>query len=448
MTRAPESYDRYRADFRAFEEGLPAKGPAWLRDMRKQALSSFDSGGFPTARRGNERWKYTNVAPIAKGEFEYPFDIGTNGVGPSQIQDIAPWDEGWARLVFLDGQYTGALSTDQSMAKGLRISNLPDAIAEDGDLVREHLSRYAVAEEDGFTAVNTAFIRDGAFVHVPEGVSDGPPLHLVFVTTERPQPIVSYPRILIVAGRHSKLTLVESYVSLSQESYFTDAVAEMVVEEEAQIEHYRYLSESPNAFHVGTTRVHQERDSTFSSTSFATGARIARNDLQVLLDGSGSSCFLNGLYFTSGKQHLDNHINIDHARPHSASDQYFKGILADTSRAVFSGRVLVRPDAQKSYARQSDKNLILSDGARLNTKPSLEIFADDVQCFHGATAGAVAQDALFYMRTRGLDEETARALLIYGFAREIIERVQLAPLRDCLDRMLSGALPGVQVAAA
>ena len=448
MTQAPTSYDRYRSDFESFEGKLPPNGPAWLRDMRKQAMASFDQVAFPTATRGNERWKYTNVTPIANATFEYPFDSDTDRVTAPLLKRAAPWDEGWTRLVFVDGRYSPALSTTGPSANGLQVTNLADAVRGNGDLVEQHLGRHAAVEEDGFTAVNTAFLRDGAFVHVPDGDADSPPLHLVFATTERPQPTVSYPRSLIVAGRHSRLTVVESYVGLAQGAYFTNAVAEIVANEGAQIEHYRYLVESPDSFHLGTTRVRLERDSAFSSMSFATGARLARNDLQVLLDAPGASCDLKGLYFTSGTQHIDNHINIDHAQPHTSSDQYFKGVLADKSRAVFSGRVLIRKDAQKTFARQSDKNLLLSEGARINTKPSLEIFADDVQATHGATAGAVADEAIFYMRSRGLDEETARALLINGFASEIVETVRLKPLRDRIDRFISGALPAIGTEAA
>ena len=448
MTQALQSYDRYRSDFRTFRESLPANGPAWLRPLRDKAIASFDELGFPTASRGNERWKYTNVTPIANATFDYPFDIDTDRVTAPALKRSAPWDEGWVRLVFVDGRYSAALSTDRSAKNGLRATNLADAVQADGEMAEQHLGRHAVVEDDGFTAVNTAFVRDGAFVRVAEGVETGPPLHLVFATTERPEPTVSHPRVLIVVGRRSRLTVVESYLGLSPGPYFTNAVAEIVVDEGAEIEHYRYLMESPDAFHVGTTRVRLERDSTFSSTSFARGARLARNDLQVNLDAPGSSCNLKGLYFTSGSQHIDNHINIDHAQPHTTSDQYFKGILADKSRAVFSGRVLIRKDAQKTYARQSDKNLLLSEGARINTKPSLEIFADDVQATHGATAGAVAEDALFYMRSRGLDEVTARTLLIYGFASEIIETVRLEPLRAHLDRLISGELPGFRAEAA
>ena len=446
MAETFPSYKKYLSDYRTFERDPAVDGPSWLRDVRRQGLASFDRLGFPTATRGNERWKYTNVSPIAKSEFEYPLDAKPDGVSARRLKAVAPWDDSWTRLVFVDGGFSPGLSTSADQEHGVQVENLAGAVRENGALVEKHLGRYATVDDDGFAAINTAFLRDGAVVHVPEGASPASALHLLFVTTKRSQPIVTYPRMLIVAGRHSKLTVVESYVGLSDTSYLTNAVAEIVVEEGAEIEHYRYLAESPNAFHVGTTRVRLERDSTFSSVSFATGARLARNDLYVLLDAPGSACRVDGLYATSGNRHIDNHIDIDHAQPHTSSDQYFKGILADDSRAVFSGRVLVRKNAQKTYARQADKNLILSEGARVNTKPSLEIFADDVQCFHGATAGAVAEDALFYMRTRGLDEEKAKRILIRGFASEIIERVRLGPLRRRLDRLFSGDWPGGPVA--
>ena len=440
MAQTYPGYKKYRSDFDEFERLPETNGPAWLRDTRRTAFAAFERLGFPTATRGNERWKYTNVGPIARAAFEYPFAVETNGATAGLIQDVAPWSEDWARLVFIDGAFSGALSKPLVDGRGARVGSLADAISEDGGVVEGHLGRFATSDDDGFTAANTAFLRDGAFVHLPEDASPQTPVHLVFFSTGRVEPTVSYPRTLVIAGPHSKLTLVESYVGLSPASYFTNAVVEMVVGEGAQIEHYRYLMESPNAFHIASTRVRLGRDSGFSSLSFARGARLARNDLNVLLDAPGASCVLNGLYQTSGTQHIDNHIDIDHAKPHGSSEQYFKGILADGSRAVFSGRVLVRPDAQKTYARQSDKNLLLSEGARINTKPSLEIFADDVQCFHGATAGAVAEDALFYMRSRGIDEETARELLVYGFASEIIERVRLEPLRDHLDRLFAGVI--------
>ena len=439
MNRASAGYDTYRSDFADFSRAFPANGSGWLSEARESALQTFDDLGFPTSTRGNERWKYTNVAPIARAEFHYPFEVEPEGVSLRQLKSLVAWGDSWTRLVFVDGVLSRQLSTREDSTDSARIVSLADALSRDGAVVEDHLGRLADVGDDGFTAVNTAFLRDGAFVHVPDESSLDSPVHLVFVTTARPQPTVSHPRVLLVVGKHSKLTVLESYVSLSEGSYFTNAVTEIVAGDGSQIEHYRYLMEGAGAFHIGTTRVRLGHDSSFSSASFARGARIARNDLNVLLDAPGSSCVLNGLYTTSGTQHIDNHIDVDHAQPHGSSDQLFKGILADESRAVFSGRVLVRPNAQKTYARQADKNLLLSDGARVNTKPSLEIYADDVQCFHGATAGAVAEDALFYMRSRGLDEEAARSLLVYGFASEIIERVRLDPLRTHLDRLFSGA---------
>jgi Fe-S cluster assembly protein SufD len=251
---------------------------------------------------------------------------------------------------------------------------------------------------------------------------------------------VYYPRTLILAGKNSKLAVLESYVGLSDNNYFTNAVTEIVAGEGSEIEHYRYLMESPHAFHIGTSRVFMHKDSHISSTSLSRGSQLARNDLGIELNGTASSCSVNGLYFTSDSQHVDNHIDIDHASTHTSSNQDFKGILSDSSRAVFSGRVLVRKGAQKSYARQSDKNLLLSVGARINTKPSLEIFADDVECYHGATAGALAEEAIFYMCSRGLDKKTARQLLVSGFANEIIEKIGLRSLRNHMNQIIANSV--------
>ena len=441
MAKLPPSYDRYRSDFQELQASLLANGASWLRDLRYEAFEAFDRLKFPTATRGNERWKYTNLRPLAGTTFGYPFDVDPGDVSEAMISDVAPWSESWTRLVFIDGSFSARLSSGHDGGRDLRVASLAEAVSEDGLLPEGHLGSYATVEDDAFTAINTAFAHDGALVSVPDESSASAPLHLVFVSSGRRDPTVTYPRTLILVGRHSRLTVIESYVGLADRPYFTNAVAEIVAAEGSAIEHYRYLSESPSAFHIGTTRVKLDRDSSFISTSLARGARIARNDLGILLDGPGSSCVLKGLYFTSGSQHIDNHIDIDHAKPHASSDQHFKGILADSSRAVFSGRVLVRKDAQKTYARQSDKNLLLSEGARINTKPSLEIFADDVQCFHGATAGAIAQDALFYIRSRGLDEVTARRLLIAGFAGEIIDTIRQEPLREHMRRLFSEGIP-------
>ena len=441
MVEVATEQDKYRLDFQTLNARLDGSSPLWLNQLRERGFSSFARLGFPTATRGKEEWKYTSVGPIAKATFEYPFERKTIPVTEADIRAVTPWDDGWTTLVFVDGHYSEALSSPGSESTGYMAAPLTAGLAANGDTAERHLGRYAVLEEDGFAAVNTAFIQDAALVRVPSGSSPEAPVHLVFVTTDRDRPIVTHPRILVVAEENSTLSLVESYIGLTESRYFTNAVVEIVVGEGASIDHYRYLMESPKAFHIGTTHVYQGRDSTFSSIPFAVGASVARNGLYVALDGSGSSCVLRGLYLTSGTQHIDNHINIDHAKPQASSSQRFKGILAGKSRAVFSGRVLVRQGAQKTYSDQSDKNLILSAGARVNTKPSLEIYADDVMCTHGATVGAVATEALFYMRSRGLDHGTALSLLIHGFASEIIETVKLEPFRDHLDRLVAGTLP-------
>jgi Fe-S cluster assembly protein SufD len=419
--------------------------------VRQKALSHFQNLGFPTARRGNEEWKYTNVAPIANATFEHSLDVGApRQVGAAllhnaDLRQIAPWNDSWTNMVFVDGHHAESLSAMPSESDGTHVMNLAEAILTRGDTVEEHLTRYATIEDDGFIAVNTAFLHDGAFVHVPNDRLLPATLHLIFISTDRGRPTVSHPRVLVVAGRHSRVTILESYIGLSQAPYFTNAVVEIVVGEGARVEHYNHLAENPNAFHVRVTRVHQGQDSSFSSTSFAMGAAVARNDLHVFLNAPGSSCFLRGLYLTTGTQHIDNHISIDHINPHCTSRQYYKGILAGRSRAVYSGKVLVHKGAVKTDAHQADKNLILSEGAEVDTKPSLEIYADDVKCGHGATAGQVAQDALFYMRSRGLDLETATTLLVHGFASEIIDAIQLEPYRVYLDQLFSRSLPSFQV---
>ena len=443
MAKTPATYDTYLAEHREFEKGLPTQRPEWLERTRERALSRFRELGFPTARRGNEAWKYTNVAPIANASFSYPLN-GASQVEPADLTGIAPWDDTWINLVFVNGRYSQALSGGQAAPDGARVTSLGAAIAADGGVIEEHLAQHATFEHDGFTALNTAFIRDGALVHLPDGEPLQSPLHLIFVTTDSGQPAVTYPRTLVVAGAHSKVTVVETYVSLSATPNFTNAVTEIVVGDGAQVEHYRLLLESADAFHVGTSRVYQGRDSTFASTSFARGVAIGRHDMRVLLDAPGSSCLLRGLYVTSGTQHMDNYLNIDHAKPHTTSRLKYKGILDGASRAVFGGMVLVRPGAVKADAQQTDKNLILSDEAELDSKPGLEIYADDVQCGHGATAGSIAEDAMFYMRSRGLDSETATAYLIRGFASEITDAIDLEPVRACVEAAILGALPRIQ----
>jgi Fe-S cluster assembly protein SufD len=326
---------------------------------------------------------------------------------------------------------------------GAVVGSLVEGIATHGDLIRKHLGGYAPFDYDGFTALNTAFLSDGAFVYVPDGAEVATHLHIVYATIGGGH--VVYPRTLVIAGRQSKVTVVESYISLDGGSYFNDAVTEIALDEGATVEHYRVLLDR-DAYNVGVTRVRQDRDSRFTSTTFETAGALTRNDFSVLLDGEGAECHLRGLYVTAGEQHVDNYLTIDHAKPHCLSRLYYKGILDEKSKAVFGGTVFVRPGAIKTNAHQEDKNLVLSHEAEVDSKPALEIYADDVLCGHGATAGALAEDALFYMQSRGIDETTANQLLIRGFASEILDGV-MEPLREYLEGQTTMALPRFRQAA-
>ena len=442
MTQTSVKLETYWTGFDALLQETEATDPQWLTDLRREAWSRFNKLGFPTARRGNEKWKYTSVRPLAAANFDSPLVINPpENINTADLRRVAPWNDAWTNLVFLDGHFAGYLSNPQNGAGQIMVTNLADAIASGNPDVKRQLAKHANTDDDGFTALNTAFLRDGAFINVPAGHIAATPVHLIFATTGQFEHAASYPRTLLLAGANSRVTVLESYVSLAQAPYFTNAVTEIVLEDGAQVEHYRLLLESADAFHVGTSRVHQSKDSTISSASFAKGAAMARQDVQIILDAPGASCSLNGLYMTTGEQHIDNLINIDHAKPYTKSRLFYKGILDGKSKAVFGGTVLVRKDAQKTDAQQTDKNLLLSRQAEVDSKPSLLIYADDVQCAHGATAGHLDKDTLFYMQSRGLDRESASRILIHAFASQIIDTVELEPLRDYLDDLFLAAIP-------
>lgn len=436
MTQTLTRHEQYTSDYQVLDG---AGQPEWLRDIRRAAWERFLAVGLPTARRGNEPYKYTNVAPIANAELALAV-TGGGEIGPDELSEIAPLQDGCARLVFIDGRYSAALSSTPSGADGVRVSSLADAFQFGNDVVVEHMAQYADIEEDGFIALNTAFISDGAFIEIGDDVSAEDPLHLVFVTTDGAQ-TVSHPRVLLVAGRGSSATVVESYIGVPGNRCLTNSVAEFVLEDDATLEHYRLLMESEDAFHVGVARVKQGAGSAYNSRVFERQVGLGRFDLYTSLDGENASCDLKGLYFTSGRQHMDNYININHTKPYATSRLYYKGILDGRSRAVFGGTVYVQPGAIKTDSHQEDKNLVLSPDAEVDSKPSLFIWADDVKCGHGATAGNIDMDTVFYMRSRGIDLEAASRLLIYGFASEIIDTVEDDYLRSYLERLFLDSLP-------
>ncbi len=432
MTQTLDTYRQYADQY----SGLPSAGPSWLNTLRQKGYDNFSRLGFPTARRGNEPWKYTNVAPIARAEFSLPSD--TSAPETDVVREAAPWVDDWHTLVFVNGRFNSDLSRVHEM-DAVTVSSLTDALRENGAVVQQNIGGLASVEDDGFTALNTAFISDGALVHVPAGSRLERPVHLVFVSTDE-ESIVAHPRVLVVAGAESESTVLESYVGLGDNTYLNNCVAEIVVEEGAQVDHYRLMDESDSSYHVGVARIHQKDGSSFNSRAFYKGVGLGRHDLYVHI-GDGCTTELSGLYITSGSQHVDNFINIDHTKPNSSSNLYYKGILSGRSRAVFGGTVFVREGAIKTDALQSDKNLLLSPDAEVDSKPALFIWADDVKCGHGATAGNVDEATVYYMRSRGIDLATASRLLIFGFASEVIDTVDIPELHDYLEESFLDAIP-------
>jgi Fe-S cluster assembly protein SufD len=424
--------DAYLADFGKFEKRVEAGTPPWVRDIRRRALERFRTLGYPTMR--NEDWHFTSAAPIAEQEFHVTEAPG----GEVKVGDLEPFqfaEKAWPTLVFVNGRFSEDLSTFTTLPAGVRVMELARAWKEQPALLERHLSKVADFEQAAFTALNTAFMLDGAVVHVAANAVLEAPLHLLFVSDAYAAKTVAHPRTLIVAEHHANATILESYVSLGEARYFTNAVTEVVLEEGAQLRHYRIQRESERAFHVGTTEVHQARGSLYKSFSFATGARLARINIYTKLQGEGSEVWLDGLYMVDGEQHVDHQTRILHLQPNCASHEVYKGVLDGMSHGVFNGQVFVDPIAQKTDGKQTNNNLLLSDHARVDTKPQLEIFADDVKCTHGATVGRIDEMALFYMKSRGIGAQMARELLTYAFAADVIERIELDSVRTGLESL-------------
>jgi len=341
-----------------------------------------------------------------------------------------------SRLVFVNGHYSASLSSVGKLPPGAKVSNLASALASDPAFIEKQLGRCALTEDNSFAALNQAFFLDGGFVHLPAGVAVEEPIQLIFVSTVKQSGGTIQPRNLIVAGANTRATVIESYLCTGGAAYFTNAVTELVAGDHAALEYVKFQDEAAAAFHLATIAAQLGRASRVNVHSFALGAKLSRTNIRAKLAGEGLECILNGLYLTRGEQLADHHMIVEHAQPHCASHEYFNGILDDKSRGVFHGRIYVHPLAQKTDAKQTNKNLLLSDDATVDTKPQLEIYADDVKCTHGATVGQLNAESIFYLRTRGIGEDTARRMLIHAFAGEIIARVKHESVREELDKLM------------
>jgi Fe-S cluster assembly protein SufD len=438
----------YLKEFESFAGATTADSPEWLDPIRRAAMDRFARTGFPTTRE--EEWRFTPVAPIAHATWRSAGSGGVGGAGLDEVtrEQLTPFVFGhseWCTLVFVNGEYAAALSSPGNLPDGVLATNLAEALrnGDGAELLKRHLTRYALIEENPFTALNTAFLRDGGVVHVPSGMDLPNPISLVFVTTSEAAGAVMHPRNLIIVERNARASVVESYVTLAPGArYWTNPVTEVWTGANSWVEHTRIQRESEAAYHVATTQVEVSRDSHYRSFSMAMGASLARHNLNARLGDQSSEALLYGLYITHGDQLVDNHTVLYHDHPNCHSWEVYKGILDGHSRAVFNGKVFVKPEAQKTDAKQTNRNLVLSDYAKVDTKPQLEIFADDVKCTHGATVGRLDDLALFYAQSRGLPADEARRVLTYAFAAEVIDEVRLQPVRDELNRLVLQRLNG------
>lgn len=406
--------------------------PAWLKPVRQAGAARFVELGFPTLQ--HEDWRFTNVAPLT----QLPFRPAKPGqVTAAAIKAFTFGNIPAHRLVFVDGHYAPDLSTPGQPTAGCLVKPLSAALAENAAGLEKFLAQQASAENSGsFTALNNALFQDGGYVHVPAGKVLEQPVHLVFVATGQEAGATAQPRNLFIVGDNAQATVLESYVCTGDAAYFTNAVTEVVAGDNAVLEHVKFQDESRQAYHIAALHAHLGRTSNFVSHSFALGAKLSRNNIRTNLAGEGLEAVLNGLYLTNGDQLADHHMIVEHAQPNCASHEYFNGILDGKSKGVFHGRIYVHPIAQKTDAKQTNKNLLLSDDATADTKPQLEIYADDVKCTHGATVGQLNPESIFYLRSRGIGPDKARRMLIHSFAGEITERVRHAAARAEIDQLV------------
>jgi Fe-S cluster assembly protein SufD len=400
--------------------------PAWIEKLRQSARARFEEVGFPLKK--TEAWRFTNISPIARTEWE-PAEVGN-------LQQVAPLVEKFTfgreaivELVFVNGHFHGELSRMGKLPRGVRIESLAEGIANDVPTVQKHLGQYALIEGNPFVALNTALIGDGALIHLPAGASIEQPIHILLISTGGERPVAAHPRVLVVAEENVRATVVESYVGAEGRTYFTNAVTEIICGADSHIDHCRLQQESTAAYHISTMQVELARSATFVSHACSIGAKLSRNDLNCLMNGERAYATLNGLVLIGGEQHCDNHTLLHHAKANCPSHELYKHVLDGKATAVFKGQIFVEREAQKTDSKQTSKTLLLSDDAYMNSQPALEIYADDVKCTHGSTTGPVDEDMVFYLRTRGVGLESARHLLTYAFAADVTRRIKVEPVR-------------------
>ena len=427
----------YAGRFAHFEEGLNGASSAPVHALRRKGIEAFGALGFPTT--AHEEWRFTSVAPIASTLFHPVLACGMSVFTKENLQTWPLAGSGIV-LVFINGHFSSALSKIPVLPAGVTVGSLGAALAGDPALALRFLASEAGWGQDAFTALNTAFLIDGAFVRVDDGVTLDEPVHILSLAASGETPLLVQPRHVIIAGKRARLSVVETYGGSGTGVYLTNALTEIRVGEGAAVEHDKLQMESLPSYHVGTTMVSIGGGGVFTSNAINLGGALVRNNVSALFAGERGQCTLNGLSLATGTQHVDNHTVIDHAVPHCESHELYKAVLDGAARGVFNGKIFVRQDAQKTDAKQTNKTLLLSDEATVDTKPQLEIFADDVKCTHGATVGQLDEEQVFYLRARGIGETEARDLLTFAFATDVITRVHVGALRETLDALLHSRL--------
>ncbi len=421
----------YLSLFKDFENNLNGEKSSQFHKARKEAIGRFAELDFPDLHQ--EDWRFTDISPILKHNFNYP----AKEILPSKNEVSKFMFDGMESysVVFVNGFYSPELSSPLEFPNGTLIGNLSATIKQDGG-VQKYISESPSANINIFTALNTAFAKEGAYIYVPDDVVIDKPIHLIFISHGVGKTI-SQPRNLIVAGKNSQVKIIEHYVSTGNGIYFTNAVNEVYLGENSNVETVKIQSESMNSYHIATTEVFLESNANFESQAISLGANIYRHDLNVTLNGEGGNATLEGLYLISGDQFSDTHSLIDHVAPHCTSHENYKGILDGKSRGVFNGKIMVRKGAQQTNSYQENRNIILSNEAKVDTKPQLEIFADDVKCSHGATVGQLNKESLFYLRSRGIGKEEAKLILIYAFANDVLKNIKIEEVRNSIGAILS-----------
>ncbi len=429
----------YTETFSGIEKRAASSEPAWLRTLRQSNFERFNEAGFPTTR--DEDWRFTSVSAIARTNFQ----LSQNGHRLPSRQQLEKFQVAGSAclLVFVDGRYAPELSSIPNLAKGVKVASLAAELSADPAAIEPYLGRYLNTQRDAFAALNTALFEDGAFVQIDSRTVLEEPIHLLFVATAHEAPTMTHPRNLIVAGSESHATIIEEYVSLGGAPALCNTVTELVAGDNTVISHYMIEREDKQAFNISTLRIEQGRHANIASHSVLIGGALVRNNVHPVLAGEGGECLINGLFIGNGQQHLDNYMLVEHAKPHCGSRQFYNGILDGSSHGVFHGRIVVHKDAQKTDAKQTNRNLLLSDHAQIDTKPQLEIYADDVKCTHGATIGQIEENALFYLRSRGIDETAARRLLLQAFASECLDRMKEGAARTHVESLINAHLAGI-----